>query len=51
MFLVILMVRRTRGPAWISARIAAPAVVLNVPDLTMDMPELRSWRAALEAAF
>ncbi len=49
--LAISMVRRTRGRAWISACIALPAVLFNVLDLTMDMPELRPWWAALEAMF
>jgi len=49
--LAISMVRRTRGRAWISACIAVPAVLLNVLDLTLDMPSLRPWWAALEAAF
>ncbi|EIM03917.1 MULTISPECIES: ion channel [Rhodanobacter] len=49
--LAISMVRRTRGRAWISAGIALPAVLLNVLDLTLDMPPLRPWWAALEAVF
>jgi hypothetical protein len=49
--LAISMVRRTRGRAWISACIALPAVLFNVLDLTMDMPALRPWWAALEAMF
>ncbi len=49
--LAISMVQRTRGRGWISACIAIPAVVLNVLDLTMDMPQLRPWWAAFEALF
>lgn len=49
--LAITMVQRTRGRGWISACIAIPAVVLNVLDLTGDMPALRPWWAALEALF
>ncbi|WP_426689663.1 ion channel [Rhodanobacter ginsengiterrae] len=49
--LAISMVRRTPGRAWISFGIAVPAVVFNVLDLTMDMPQLRPWWAALEAVF
>ncbi len=49
--LAILMVRHTPGRAWISFSIAVPAVALNVLDMTMDVPQLRPWWAALEALF
>lgn len=49
--LAISMVRRTPGRAWISFCIAVPAVAFNVLDMTMDMPQLRPWWAALEAIF
>jgi hypothetical protein len=49
--LAISMVRRTRGRAWISACIAIPAVTFNVLDMTLGLPELRPWWAALEALF
>ena len=49
--LAISMVRRTPGRAWISLCIAVPAVACNVLDMTMDMPQLRPWWAALEAVF
>ena len=49
--LAISMVRRTPGRAWISFGIAVPAVAFNVLDMTMDMPQLRPWWAALEAIF
>ncbi len=45
------MVRRTPGLAWISACIAAPAVVLLVLQLAFDMPQLLPWSSALEAIF
>src|SRR6185312_11872583 len=49
--LAIAMVQRTRGRGWISAAIAVPAVLLNVLDLTLGIPVLRPWWAALEALF
>jgi hypothetical protein len=49
--LAVSMVHRTRGHAWISFCIAVPAVVFNVLDLTLGMPELKLWWAALEALF
>ena len=49
--LAISMVRRTPGRAWISFCIAVPAVAFNVIDMTMDVPQLRPWWAALEALF
>ena len=49
--LAISMVRRTPGRAWISFCIAVPAVGFNVIDMTMDVPQLRPWWAALEALF
>lgn len=49
--LAVSMVHRTRGHAWTSFCIAAPAVAFNVLDLTLGMPELRPWWAALEALF
>jgi hypothetical protein len=49
--LAISMVRRTPGRAWISFSIAVPAVAFNVIDMTMDVPQLRPWWAALEALF
>lgn len=49
--LAIAMVQRTPGRAWISAAIAVPAVLLNVLDLTMDLPGLKPWWAALESLF
>lgn len=49
--LAVSMVHRTRGHAWTSFCIAVPAVAFNVLDLTMGMPELRPWWAALEALF
>lgn len=49
--LAISMVRRTPGRAWISFCIAVPAVALNVMDMTMNVPSLRPWWAALEALF
>jgi len=49
--LAIAMVQRTRGRGWISAAIAAPAVLLNVLDLTLGIPVLKPWWAALEALF
>ncbi|MHB1056409.1 MAG: ion channel [Rhodanobacter sp.] len=49
--LAVSMVHRTRGHAWISFCIAVPAVAFNVLDLTMGMPQLRPWWAALEALF
>lgn len=49
--LAILMVRHTPGRAWVSFCIAVPAVAFNVIDMTMDMPQLRPWWAALEAVF
>lgn len=49
--LAIWMVRRTPGQAWISFGIAVPAVALNVIDMTMDVPQLRPWWAAMEALF
>ena len=49
--LAISMVRRTPGQAWISFCLAVPAVAFNVIDMTMDVPQLRPWWAALEAIF
>lgn len=49
--LAVSMVHRTRGHAWTSFCIAVPAVAFNVLDLTLGMPELRPWWAALEALF
>lgn len=49
--LAIWMVRRTPGQAWISFGIAVPAIAFNVIDMTMDVPQLRPWWAALEALF
>lgn len=49
--LAISMVRRTPGRAWISFGIAVPAIACNVIDMTMDVPQLRPWWAALEALF
>ena len=49
--LAILMVRHTPGRAWISFCIAVPAVAFNVIDMTMGVPQLRPWWAALEALF
>ncbi|RJG04470.1 ion channel [Noviherbaspirillum sedimenti] len=45
------MVRRTPGLAWISACIAAPAVVLLVLQLAFGMQHLVPWSSALEAVF
>jgi hypothetical protein len=49
--LAIAMVQRTRGRVWISAAIAAPAVLLNVLDMILDVPALKPWWAALESLF
>lgn len=49
--LAISMVRHTPGRAWVSFSIAVPAVAFNVIDMTMDVPQLRPWWAALEALF
>lgn len=49
--LAISMVRHTPGRAWVSFGIAVPAVVFNVVDMIMDVPQLRPWWAALEALF
>ena len=49
--LAIYMVRHTPGRAWVSFSIAVPAVAFNVIDMTMDVPQLRPWWAALEALF
>ena len=49
--LAISMVRHTPGRAWISFGIAVPAVALNVMDMTLNLPQLRPWWAALEALF
>ncbi|HZX71865.1 MAG TPA: ion channel [Rhodanobacter sp.] len=49
--LAISMVRHTPGRAWVSFGIAVPAVVFNVIDMTMDVPQLRPWWAGLEALF
>lgn len=45
------MVRRTPGLAWISACIAAPAIVLLVLQLAFGMPQLVPWTSILEAVF
>ncbi|WP_426699994.1 ion channel [Rhodanobacter sp. Col0626] len=49
--LAVAMTHRTRGHGWVSFCIAVPAVLFNVLDMTMDMPELRPWWAAMEALF
>ena len=49
--LAISMVRHTPGRAWISFCIAVPAVAFNVIDMAWDIPQLRPWWAAFEAAF
>lgn len=49
--LAIAMVQRTPGRVWVSAAIAVPAVLFNVLDLTLGLPELKPWWAALEALF
>ncbi|EIL94274.1 MULTISPECIES: ion channel [Rhodanobacter] len=49
--LAIAMVQRTPGRAWISAAIAVPAVLFNVLDLTLGLPGLKPWWAALESLF
>ncbi|MEO9088806.1 MAG: ion channel [Rhodanobacter sp.] len=49
--LAISMVRHTPGRAWVSFSIAVPAVAFNVIDMSMDVPQLRPWWAALEALF
>ena len=51
LLLTIAMVQRTRGRGWVSLAIAVPAVLLNAIGLTMDLPALRPWWAALEALF
>lgn len=51
LLLAISMVQRTRGRGWVSLAIAVPAVVLNVMGLTLNLPALRPWWAALEALF
>ena len=51
LLLTIAMVQRTRGRGWVSLAIAVPAVVLNVMGLTLELPALRPWWAALEALF
>lgn len=45
------MVRRTPGLAWVSACIAAPAVVLLALQAMFGMPHLLPWSAGLEAVF
>jgi hypothetical protein len=49
--LAIAMVQRTPGRAWVSAAIAVPAVLFNVLDLTLGLPGLKPWWAALESLF
>lgn len=49
--LAISMVQRTRGRGWVSVCIAVPAVLLNVLGVTLRMPALEPWWAALEAVF
>jgi hypothetical protein len=51
LLLAIAMVHRTRGRVWISVGIAVPAVLLNVIELTLGLPRLAPWWAALEALF
>ncbi|QAU33066.1 ion channel [Janthinobacterium sp. 17J80-10] len=45
------MVRRTPGLAWISACIAAPAIVMLVLQLAFGMAQLVAWTSFLEAVF
>lgn len=45
------MVRRTPGLAWISACIAAPAIVMLVLQLAFGMQHLVAWSSFLEAVF
>jgi hypothetical protein len=49
--LAIAMVQRTPGRVWVSAAIAVPAVLFNVLDLTLGLPGLKPWWAALESLF
>lgn len=49
--LAIRMVRTSPGRTWLSVGLAVPAVVLNVLYLTLDLPALLPWQAALEALF
>ncbi|WP_157266180.1 two pore domain potassium channel family protein [Azohydromonas aeria] len=45
------MVRRTPGLTGVSLLIGAPAVVLLILQMTLDMPHLLPWSSALEAIF
>ncbi len=45
------MVRRTPGPTWISATIAAPVIVLLALQMGAGMTHLLPWSSALESIF
>lgn len=49
--LAVWMVQRSAGRAWISAGIAAPVLLIDLLETTLDLPVLRILSAGLEALF
>lgn len=49
--LAVWMVQRSAGRAWISAGIAAPVLLIDLLETTLDLPALRILSAGLEALF